>query len=76
MPEMRRKYDSAFRAGAVWIVRETDKTVAQVARDLGIVTQTRETGSRLIVSRVAHEACERFQNPPTRLPTQRCLTRY
>ena len=36
MPEIRRKYDPAFREGAVRIVRETGKTVAQVAEDLGI----------------------------------------
>ncbi|MFI1628165.1 transposase [Streptomyces noursei] len=32
---MRKKYDAEFRAGAVRIVRETGKPVAQVARDLG-----------------------------------------
>ena len=36
MPEIRRKYDPEFREGAVRIVRETGKTVAQVAEDLGI----------------------------------------
>ncbi len=36
MPEIRRKYDPQFREGAVRIVRETGKTVAQVAEDLGI----------------------------------------
>jgi transposase len=35
MPE-RRKYDSEFREGAVTIVRETGKSIAEVARDLGI----------------------------------------
>ena len=36
MPETRRKYDPDFREGAVGIVRETNKSVAQVAKDLGI----------------------------------------
>ena len=36
MPETRRAYDSEFRAGAVRIVVETGKPIAQVARDLGM----------------------------------------
>jgi Transposase len=35
MPE-RRKYDAEFREGAVTIVRETGRPIAEVARDLGI----------------------------------------
>jgi transposase len=36
MPEVRRKYDPEFREGAVRIVRETGKPIAQVAEDLGL----------------------------------------
>jgi transposase-like protein len=36
MPETRRMYDQEFREGAVRIVRETGKPIAQVARDLGV----------------------------------------
>lgn len=36
MTEVRRKYDPEFREGAVRIVRETRKPIAQVAEDLGL----------------------------------------
>ena len=36
MPEKRNRYDREFREGAVRIVEETKKPVAQVARDLGV----------------------------------------
>ncbi|MFJ7589848.1 transposase [Streptomyces sp. NPDC097617] len=36
MAEKRRKFDAEFREGAVRIVTETGKPVAQVARELGI----------------------------------------
>jgi transposase len=36
MVDTRRRFDEDFRAGAVRIVRETNRPIAQVARDLGI----------------------------------------
>ena len=36
MGEARRKFDQDFKEGAVRLVRETGKPIAQVARDLGI----------------------------------------
>jgi transposase len=36
MPEKRRKFDAEFRGGAVRLVHETGRPIAQVARDLGI----------------------------------------
>ena len=36
MPKKRNKYDREFREGAVRIVKETSKPIAQIARDLGI----------------------------------------
>jgi transposase len=36
MAEVRRKFDDDFKQGAVRLVRETGKPIAQVARELGI----------------------------------------
>ena len=36
MPEKRRKFDAQFREGAVRLVHESGKPIAQIARDLGV----------------------------------------
>ena len=36
MPESRRKFDAEFREGAVRLVHETGRPIAQAARDLGV----------------------------------------
>ena len=40
MPEKRKKFDREFREGAVRIVEETGKPIAEVARDLGVNSGT------------------------------------
>jgi len=40
MAETRRKFDHDFREGAVRLVRETGKPIAQIARDLGLSAGT------------------------------------
>ena len=54
MPEIRRRYDPEFKSGAVRIVLETGKPIAQVARDLGIHAGT--LGNWVKKERLASEA--------------------
>ena len=53
MPEMRKKYDQEFREGAVRIVEESGKPIAQIARDLGVNEGT--LGNWVARAREAHE---------------------
>ncbi len=53
MGETRRRFDPEFRAGAVRIVRETGKPIAQVAKDLGINAGT--LANWVQMDRLAHE---------------------
>ena len=56
MPEKRRRFDWEFREGAVRIVEETGKPVAQVARDLGVNEGT--LGNWVARAREAREGSE------------------
>ena len=50
MAEIRRKFDEDFKHGAVRLVRETGKPIAQVARELGINEGTLGTGAPRIAA--------------------------
>ena len=46
MPEKRRQYEQEFKEGAVRIVRESGRSIAEIARDLDINAGTLVIGSR------------------------------
>lgn len=56
MPEKRKRYDREFREGAMRIVAETGKPIAQVARDLGVNAGT--LGTWVARDREAREGTE------------------
>jgi transposase-like protein len=56
MPEKRRKFDAEFKEGAVRIVRETGKPIAQIARDLGVHPGT--LGNWVAADRAEREGTE------------------
>ena len=80
MPEKRKKYDREFRDGAVRIVEETGKPIAQVARDLGVnegtlgnwVKQAREAREgRDGMSKDDHEELKRLRAENAELRMER-----
>jgi transposase-like protein len=53
MAETRRKFDQDFRDGAVRIVEESDMSIAQMARELGINAGTLANGVNMARKRAA-----------------------
>lgn len=56
MPDSRRKFDPEFREGAVRIVRETGKPIAQISRDLGVRPGT--LGNWVAKDRAEHDGTQ------------------
>ena len=54
--QKRRKFDAEFREGAVRLVRETGKPIAQIARDLGVNEGT--LGNWVIKDKAARDGVE------------------
>jgi transposase-like protein len=82
MAETRRRFDREFREGAVRIVRETGKPIAQVARDLGIhevtlgnwVNQDRQVRGDADRGGLSEDERAEPNTPPRRRPARRGLT--
>ena len=74
MPETRRKFDPEFREGAVRIVRETGKPIAQVARDLGINAGT--LANWCARERAEHEGTEGLSTGHRRVHRSVCPQRW
>jgi hypothetical protein len=63
MPERRRRFDQEFREGAVRIVRETGKPIAQIARDLDVNAGTLGTGApRTVLNIKVHKVFRRVMS--------------
>ena len=84
MAESRRKFDAEFKEGAVRIVRETGKPIAQVARELGINAGTlgnwvgmdrrrRESGDDGVVSESERAELIRLRREVAELQMERDL---
>lgn len=84
MAETRRKFDAEFKEGAVRIVRETGKPIAQVARELGINEGTlgnwvgadrrrREAGDGGVVSEPERQELTRLRRENAELRMERVL---
>ena len=80
MPETRRQFTAEFREGAVRIVRETGRPIAQVARELGInagtlgnwvVKDRAGRGDRLQLSEDERVELARLRKENTELRMQR-----
>jgi transposase len=83
MAESRRRFDAEFKEGAVRIVRETGKPIAQVARELGINAGTlgnwmgnrrrRESGDDGVVSESERAELTRLRREVAELRMERDL---
>ena len=79
MAETRRKFDREFREGAVRIVEETGKPIAQVARDLGVnegtlgnrVARAREARDGSSLSKADYEELKRLRAENAELRMER-----